>query len=179
MKPFCRGLVWVTLTIVMGVAAFAQSDPPEIVRNALDCLQRKNFLPSDKRLLSTAYWVDARSYPGERVLYLVLYERHNYSQGLVFSIFLSGPATRTVFDIQNNAEFLRTRKADAVFKQEGVKFVEPPLWGIWTQEHIAAAIDRIGHKQTFNLSDPGRSPTLHSDQCASYVDPYIKQKQPK
>jgi hypothetical protein len=164
---------------MLGVSALAQGNPPEIVRNALGCLQRKNFLPGDKRLLSTAYWVDAKSYPGEKVLYLIVYERPNRSQGLVFSIFLDGSATRTVFDIQNNAEFLRTGRADADFKKEGVKFVEPPLWGIWTQEHIAAAIVRIGHEHSFDLSDEGRSPTLHSDQCASYVDPYIKQTQPK
>jgi len=164
---------------MLSAFAFAQSDAPDILRNALDCLQRKNFLPSNKRLLSTAYWVDAKSYPGEKVLYLVAYERPDRSQGLVFSIFLNGPATRTVFDIQNNAEFVRTRKADADFKKEGVKFVEPPLWGIWTQEHIAAAIDRIGHEHGFDLSDAGASRSLHSDQCESYVDPYVKQKQPK
>src|SRR5271163_2406368 len=109
MKPRCRELVWVALTIMLGVSAFAQNDPPEVVRDSFDCLQRKNFLPSNKRLLSTAYRVDTKSYPGEKVLYLVVYERPDRSQGLVFSIFLSGSATRTVFDIQNNAEFLRTR----------------------------------------------------------------------
>lgn len=141
------------------------------------CLQAKQFLPKNKALLSTGYSVDAKSYPGERVLYLVIYTRPNRSQGLVFSILLGGSDALTTFHVVNNAEFVRTRKADADFKKEGIKFIEPPLWGIWTQEHIAAAIDQIARGQTsdFPLGYPSR--ILEPNRCESYVDAFNKQKQ--
>ena len=54
------------------------------------------------------YLVDAKSYPGQNVLYVVNYLDPGRSKGLVFAIFLTQQGRLQIFNIQNNATFVRS-----------------------------------------------------------------------
>jgi len=91
---------------------------------------------------------------------------------MVFSIFLTNKGTQQVFNIQNNGEFVRSSKEGAAFRREGVDFVDggDPLWGIWTQEHIAMAIKKIGLQPIVEVPIKDLSSPSISVQCESYAE---------
>jgi hypothetical protein len=93
------------------------------------------------------YFLDTKSYPGDKALYVVDYTTKDGSEGHVFTVFVTLNGGRRTFDIQNNAKFVRSAK-----DPWSVNFVEPPLGGVWTQEHIALAIKRIEHQRTFKIA---------------------------
>lgn len=74
--------------------------------------------------LTFGYLLDSKSYPNDRVLYIVVYTNQQRSRGMVFSIFLDQEAAQEIFNIQNNAEFVRSTKEGAAFRKEGVDFVD-------------------------------------------------------
>jgi hypothetical protein len=93
-----------------------------ILAEAAQCLAAKNHLPPSKAtVVSFGYVLDAKSYPGEKVLYVVEYLGPGRSEGYVFAVFLTQKGTRRIFNIQNNAKFVRSK--------DGIGFVEPPLGG--------------------------------------------------
>ena len=77
-----------------------------------------------------------------------------------------------MFNIQNNGEFVRSSKESAAFRREGVDFVDggDPLWGIWTQEHIALAVEKIGRQPIVEVPAKDLSNPSISVQCESYAD---------
>ena len=155
----------------LSTLACAQEQAPELLREAAQCLATKKFLPPSKATaLSLGYLDDTTSYPGQEVLYVVVYAGAGRSDGWVFSVFISQKKGRRIFNIQNNAKFVRSNKEGAAFRKEGVDFVEAPLWGIWTQEHIARAIRRIEGQPRFEVraKDLLKPDTL--TQCQSYAD---------
>ncbi len=163
----------IAIAICLNVSAHAQQQPPKVLLDAAHCLAIKGFLPATKTAtLSSGYLVDSKSYPGDRVLYVVVYKDPQRSHGMVFSIFLTNKDTRQVFNIQNNGEFVRSSKEGAAFKREGVDFVDggDPLWGIWTQEHIAMAIKKIGLQPIVEVPIKDLSIPPASVQCESYAD---------
>jgi hypothetical protein len=140
---------------------------------AAQCLSAKGFLPRPKATaLTLGYVDDTKSYPGDEVLYVAVYGDSGHSHGWVFSVFLSQNKGRRVFSIQNNAEFVRSYKKGVAFRKQGVDFVRggDPLGGVWTQEHIARAIQRIGQQPKFEVQagDLMKPPSLA--QCESYAD---------
>jgi len=161
------------IVICLNISVHAQQQPPRLLLDAAHCLAIKGFLPAAKTAtLSSGYLVDAKSYPGERVLYLVVYTKPKRSHGMVFSIFLTNKGTQQVFNIQNNGEFVRSSKEGAAFRREGVDFVDggDPLWGIWTQEHIAMAIKKIGLQPIVEVPIKDLSSPSISVQCESYAE---------
>jgi hypothetical protein len=161
------------MAICLSVSAHAQQQPPRILLDAVHCLAIKGFLPASKTAaLSSGYFVDSKSYPGERVLYVVVYANPQRSHGMVFSVFLINKNTQQVFNIQNNGEFVRSSKDNGAFKKEGVDFVDggDPLWGVWTQEHIAMAIKKIGLQPIVEVPAKDLSNSSISVQCESYAD---------
>jgi hypothetical protein len=143
-----------------------QAQVPQVLVRAAHCLAVKdNFLSSRAKTLSFGYLLDENSYPGEKVLYLVNYATPARSNGLVFAIFLTEHEGRQVFNIQNNASFVLSKD-----DRDGVSFVNPPLGGTWTQEHLASAITEIEKQPRFTipvkdiLSDPSLT------DCESYTD---------
>ncbi len=172
LQAFVRGCL-IGITICLSNSAHAQQQPPRVLLDAVHCLAIKGFLPTAKTAtLSSGYLVDSKSYPGDRVLYVVVYTNRTRSHGMVFSIFLTVKDTQQVFNIQNNAEFVRSGKEGAAFKREGVDFVNggDPLWGIWTQEHIAIAIKRIGLQPIVEVPAKDLSNPSIPVQCESYAD---------
>jgi hypothetical protein len=106
-----------------------QAQAPQLLVRAAHCLAVKDNFPSSKtKTLSFGYLLDEKSYPGEKVLYLVNYAAPTGSTGLVFAIFLTEHEGRQVFNIQNNASFVLSKD-----DRDGVSFVNPPLGGTWTQ----------------------------------------------
>jgi hypothetical protein len=150
-------------TVALNVAP-AQEQAPTLLRGAAHCLVAKSFLQPSA--LDLGYFVDTRSWPGERVLYVVSYTDSSQFKGYVYTIFLSQRHGRHAYNIQNNAKFVRR-----ITGTQGVDFVEPPLGGIWTQEHLAAAILRIGNLPRFALTGRDWKMDPSFDGCHSYTDP--------
>jgi hypothetical protein len=162
----------VGLAICVNTSAQAQEQPPRLLLDAAHCLAIKGFLPAAKTAsLSSGYLVDSKSYPGEKVLYVVVYASPQHSEGMVFSIFLTQKGARTVFNIQNNGKFLRSTKEGAAFRREAVDFVDggDPLGGIWTQEHIALAIKDIGRQPIVDVPVQNLLNPSAAVQCESYA----------
>jgi hypothetical protein len=164
---------YLALILLVGTTVCAQEQVPTVLLGAAHCLSNKGFLPLSKATeLSLGYLDDTKSYPGDEVLYVVVYGGPRRSDGWVFSVFLSQKNGRRIFSIQNNAKFVRSSKEGVAFRKEGVDFVVggDPLGGVWTQEHIAKAIQRIERKPKFTVrvKDLLEPPAL--TQCESYAD---------
>jgi hypothetical protein len=114
-------------------------------------------------MLSFGYVLDEKSYPGEKVAYVVLYSSSDRSHGMAFTVFLNEQRGKRVFNIQNNATFIRT-KGDVIFTGTG-----EPLGGIWTHQHLVSAIKQIERQPRFDI--PVRklrpSPLVY---CEAYTD---------
>ena len=144
------------------VGADAQEQPPDVLLHAAQCLSTKKFLvPTNASALSLGYLLDFKSYPGEKVAYVVRYTRSNRSNGEAFTVFLSKSHGQRVFSISNNATFVRTKK--------GVEFTGDPLGGIWTQEHLVSAIEQIERTPRFEIpiKNLRPSPVIR---CEAYTD---------
>ena len=150
----------------LSTAVFGQEQPPKLLVEAAQCLAAKEHLPPSKATaLSFGYLVDAKSYPGERVLYVVDYSGPRRSEGMVFAIFLAEKDGRQIFNIQNNATFVRSK--DGI---EGIDFVDPPLGGTWTQQHLVSAIKRIARQPRFTVPVKELLAPSALTQCESYAD---------
>jgi hypothetical protein len=175
MKNTCLALL---LLSCLSTTGCAQEQVPKLLREAAHCLaaEKQDWLDlqnSKATVLSLGYVVDTKTYPGEEVLYVVDYTGHSRTEGLAFTIFLRRQDRRRIFDIQNNAKFVRSNKENADFREEGVSFVEPPLWGIWTQQHIAIAIRRIERQPRFVVRVvrvEGLLKPSDLTKCESYAD---------
>jgi len=138
--------------------------------HAAHCLATKHFLPLSKhRELTFGYLVDEKSYPGQKIMYVVSYVAPMRSNGLVFAIVLTEQDDHQVFDIQNNASFVLS-KHDI----HGVSFVTPPLGGDWTQERLASAVERIEKQPRFTIKVRDFVVADASTSCESYTDPQPK-----
>ena len=157
------------LSICLCSTVCAQDPAPKLLRDAAQCLVAKTFLKPSK--LSLGYLITTKDWPGEEVVYVVAYTGPSRSEGYVFTIFVTKQGSHQVFDIQNNAKFVRTKKVT-----DGVDFVEDPLGGIWTQEHLVAAIKRIEEQPRFEIpvNELSRVPSPNS--CHFYADPVMDRK---
>jgi hypothetical protein len=163
--------IW--LALVMLTCSFntarSQEQPPQILVDAAHCLAVKNHLPPyGKTALNFGYLIDSKSYSGEKVIYVVEYVGPGRSDGMVFTIFLTDKGGRRVFNIQNNARFIRSNKGPDVL--EGVNFVEPPLGGTGTQLGIVSAIKQIERQPKFMISVNGLAVAPANTRCESYAD---------
>lgn len=155
------------LLICLGANAHSQKQTPHLLIRAAHCLAEKNQLPSPKATkLSFGYLLDEKSYPGKKVLYIVNYSSPIRTNGLAFTIFLTENHGGQVFNVQNNASFVLLKDG-----LEGVSFVNPPLGGTWTQEHLASAIKRIETQPRFSISIKNLFAADSSVRCESYTDP--------
>jgi len=157
----------ISLSAFFGAIAHAQQQEPPLLLHAAHCLAVKEFLPTSRTgNFVLGYLLDDHSYPGDKVIYLVDFAAPDRSNGTVFAIVLTTKGGREDFYIQNNAGFVLSKHEPI-----GVNFVDPPLGGDWTQEHIASAIRRIekGHRFTFPIKD--LYVVDSSVVCESYTDP--------
>lgn len=160
----------VSLLTCFGTVAQSQQHAPGLFLRAAHCLAVKHFLPqSSTGKLTLGYFLDEKSYPGDKVIYVVAFAAPTRSNGTVFAVFLSGKVGHEIFNIQNNAGF-------SLSKQEpiGVSFVTPPLGGDWTQEHLASAIKQIEKERRFTISTNDLLSVDSSVSCEAYTDPQSK-----
>jgi hypothetical protein len=162
--------VLLLVTICSTVLGYPQQPAPKLLNQAIYCLKTKGFLEMTKRPSTVGYFLTTKWYPGDRALYVVAYSNAHRSAGLVFTVFVSGADDHPVLDIQNNGRFVRSSRADAAFKKEGVDFVEDPLGGIWTQEHLAMAIQQIGRQEALQIRSSDILAGSDSPRCESYAD---------
>jgi hypothetical protein len=152
------------------VLGYPQQPAPKFLNQAIYCLTTKDFLEATKRPSMVGYFLTTKWYPGDKALYVVVYSNVHRSAGSVFTIFLSAGDDHPVFNIQNNGKFVRSSQANGAFKKEDVDFVEDPLGGIWTQEHLAMAIQEIGRRKALEIrtSELLAGPDL--PRCESYAE---------
>lgn len=157
-----------SLLICIGATTVhAQAEPPQLLVGAAPCLMVKNFLPSSRATkLTLGYVLDEKSYPGDKVVYLVSYKAPARSNGLVFAVFLTeGEGVRN-FNIQNNASFELSKNEPG-----GLDFKSPPLGGTWTQEHLASAVKKIEKQPRYAVPVKDLYTADSSISCESYTDP--------
>jgi hypothetical protein len=171
--PVKKIMLAISLVFWLGAAAQAQEQTPQLLFRAAQCLAVKNFLPSPKTTtgLDFGYFLDENSYPGDKVIYVVMYAASARTNGLVFVILSTKRGDLQNFNIQNNASFVFS-KAEA----DGVAFKDPPLGGAWTQEHIASAVKQIEKQPRFTIAAKDLSVADPSVLCESYTDPQPRKK---
>ena len=148
----------------------AQQQTPTLLLSGAHCLAagKQDWLDiahSSAKVLTMGYLYDTKSYPGEKVLFVVDYSGTPGHGGKVFTIVVSERGGRQVFDIQNNAKFIKSEKGI-----DGIDFVEPPLGGTGTQEDLIAAIQRIERRPKFTVPVKELLAPSAVTQCTSYVD---------
>lgn len=156
----------------MSCTVYPQDDGAVLLNRAAHCLAAKGFLPHAKTTkLTFGYLLDEKSYPGEKMLYVVNYGSPSRPGGFVFTIFLTEWDGRQDFNIQNNARFLLSKGKDS---DEGVSFEAPALGGTWTQEHLVSAIKQIEKQPKVTLSMKNLLTVDSSVGCEAYTDPQPK-----
>lgn len=164
---------WMLILICFPATSYSQEQPPQLLFRAAQCLEAKRFLPSSKATkLTLGYFVDEKSYPGDKVVYVIKYVTPRRSDGLVFAVFLKEHDDHQEFNIQNNASFVLSKD-----EASGVSFPNPPLGGTWTQEHLASAIKQIEKEPRFVIYAKDLSALDKSVSCEAYTDPQQKRKQ--
>jgi hypothetical protein len=159
----------VLLLPCFGTTAQAQQHVPRLLFRAAHCLAVKHFLPqTSTRKPTFGYLLDEKSYPGDKVIYVITFATPTRSNGTVFAVFLSSKHGHESFNIQNNAGFVLSK-----LEPIGVSFVTPPLGGDWTQEHLASAIREIEKQPRFTISLKDIS-AAKPCRCESYTDPQPK-----
>lgn len=157
----------------LAVNASSQEPPPRLLLRAAQCLEAKKFLQSSNSTkLTFGYLLDEKSYPNEKVIYLVNYPTHSRLRGLVFAVFLNDKDGNLNFNVQNNASFILSKS-----EPSGVTFENPPLGGAWTQEHLASAIKQIEKQPRFTIPVKELSAVDVSASCESYADPQRKESE--
>jgi hypothetical protein len=156
-------MLLVVTMLMLSVGANAQEDSPDLLVHAAQCLAAKDFLaPSKSITLSFGYLLDEKSYPGDKVIYIVEYTSSGRSKGMVFAVFLEQRDRREVFNIQNNATFVRSRS--------GVNFTGEALGGVWTHQQLVSAIKRIERQPRFTVPTKNLATPSTPDNCESYTD---------
>lgn len=166
MKMGKRGYALLALLVSLTCAAGNQKDGALLLSRAAQCLAAKSFLPRSKATtLSFGYFLDTNSWPGQRVLYIVNYPNASQRGGFAYTLFLGQRDGKQVFNIQNNASFLLSKGG-----YDGISFVDPPLWGIWRQRHLALAIRKIERRPRTTISVHELSRVDFSFICQAYTD---------
>ena len=107
---------WMLLIGSLGATVHSQERPPQLLLHAAQCLEAKQFLPPSKATkLTFGYFLDEKSYPGTKEMYVVIYAAPARSNGLVFAIVLTQQDDHKVFDIQNNASFVLSGMSRSAF----------------------------------------------------------------
>ncbi len=164
-----RHLILFLLFASLSVPISAQEQTPKLLLYGAHCLAvgKQDWLGlahSSVTSLNMGFLFDTKSYPGEKVLFVVDYSRTAGHGSRVFTIFVGEQSGRQVFDIQNNAKFIKSKKGIG-----GIDFVEPPLGGTGNQD-LVAAIKRIERKPRFTVPAKDLLAPSADTQCTSYAD---------
>jgi hypothetical protein len=134
------------------------------------CLTTKGFLKATNQPSVAGYFLTTKWYPGDKALYVVVYSSTHRTAGSVFTVFLSGTDAHPVFNVQNNGKFVRSRQADALSEKRAWASLKTAHWGIWTQEHIAMAIQEISRHERFETRTSELLTSADLPRCKSCAD---------
>ena len=156
------------LSALFGVFALeccAQEPPSELLNAAAQCLvtSKLDWLGLNESpipTLSLGSELDMRSYPGEKHFFVVAFTGNH--KGFFFDFKVDSTGAKLRMTIENNAAFVHSRK--------GITFVEPPLGGVWTTEHLKAAVKQIELGSRIMLSTDGLRKKSQQVECRSYAD---------
>lgn len=162
-----RNVLLVMACLAFSGAAHPEDEIPPLLRQAGHCLvtdspEVHKLLHGNPRELSLGYFLDTKSYPGEQALYVVNYMGSKLSKGLAFVFFVRQKDQGRVLRVENNAEFER--------KKKGIEFLQKPVGGVWTQEHMEEAIDRIGQDPMYRIPVHELRVPSPDVRCESYKD---------
>lgn len=171
-----RNLALISLCLFLGSTTYSQNPPdaigpsgqaPPLLRQAAHCLvtdspDMRKLLHENRNELNLGYYLDTKSYPGEQALYVVDYSGPKLSKGLAYVFFVRQVDKRRILRVENNASFER--------KKKGIEFLEKPIGGVWTQEHLEEAIDRIGQDAMYLFSIKELRTPSPDVSCESYAD---------
>jgi hypothetical protein len=162
-----RKFVLIMALLAASASAMPQDTSPQLLRQAAHCLvtdspDLRKLLHENRKELNLGYFVDDKSYPGEQALYVVDYAGSKFEKGLAYVFFVRQKDHRRVLRVENNASFIRKKKK--------VEFLENPVGGVWTQEHMEEAIDRIGQDSMFIFSVKAMREPFPDVSCESYAD---------
>jgi hypothetical protein len=161
-----RRLVLFLILNCLATTICAQGQTPNLLLEAAHCLatERQDWLGlahSKTNVLSLGYLLDTKSFPGVNTVYVVVYTAPGRSDGTVFDITVTRQNRAKIVNIENNAEFVKSKK--------GIDYVDPPLGGIWTQEHLTAAIKRIERHPRFAVRVKDLLAPRTLTRCKSYA----------
>jgi hypothetical protein len=137
----------------------------KILEGAAHCLATAWLSPeqTSSGIMTLAYTSGPTgTFDDGRPVYVVSYTTANRDRGYVFNIALKTEGKLTVFTLQNNARFVRSGK--------NVDFVEPPVEGTWTQEHLVSAVNQISLQTTSSFHVKNAKSVNTSVSCKSYAD---------
>jgi hypothetical protein len=155
------------LILCLAATVWSQEQPPRLLFHAAQCLASKKFLSLSKAtMLTFGYVLDEKSYPGQKLIYVVQYAAPARSNGQVYAVFVTEHDGHQVFNIQNNAKFVLSKR-----ESSGVPFVTPPLGGTWMHEHLASAVRQIEKQPRFQICVKDLSSLDASVGCEAYTDP--------
>ncbi|MHB1673698.1 MAG: hypothetical protein ACYCSP_05555 [Acidobacteriaceae bacterium] len=150
----------------LGGAAYAQQQAPVLLVHAATCLASKKQLPtSPGTAFSLGSWMDAKSYPGKRVLYVVATSGANHFAGRVFSIFYSERRHREILDIQNGTTFVQLDHGKGP-----ISFVVPPIGGEDSEGSFISAIQQLDGQPRYTVTGAEISGPMSHTICKSYID---------
>lgn len=166
MRKSTGACVLLSILTCLTCAAGTENDGTVLLTRATRCLAEKSVLAHAKApTLYFGYFLDAKSSPGERMLYIVNYPNRSKRGGFAYTLFVGERGGRQFLDVQNNASFILSKGGDY-----GVSFLNPPLGGTWTQEHLARAIREIEERPRVAISIRDVRRADSSFICEAYTD---------
>ena len=166
-----RTVLLIAFCLMFCISASSEEESLTELTQAAHCLvttgrdnHRIQILHGNPKTLNLGSYTDTTSYPGERVLYIVDYLDPKFTKGMVFVYFIRQRKGQRIFRFENNGTFIHKKKKE-------IEFPDPPLGGVWTQEHVEAAIDRIEKSPKVELFVRDLRESFPGVVCESYADP--------
>jgi hypothetical protein len=153
------------LTTTTGASVAKQYSPESKFTQAMHCIKNgdRDWLSSplsEERTLQAGFTSDAHSYPGEKHIIVVVYQ--GQTEGQVFDLKEGVAAGKRLLSVVNNGAFSMARNGK-------VRFTEPPLGGVWTQEFLKKAITRIAGRERVSIPVQSLIGKFPDVTCSSYA----------
>ena len=161
MKPFLAAL---SIMIPLTNIAHAQKVENATLVSALHCIRDGDHdwlgsALSTRPILHAAAVADNTSYPGHPHLIIAVYS--NGTSGQVYDVERSAKAGKKYLRIENNAAF-------SLVNGE-IVFDDPPLGGVWTQDHLVASLKRIMSRTQQSFMNSTLMAPQPNVVCSSYA----------
>lgn len=160
-----KWMIWLLLIFLSG-ALPAQEEAPRLLLQTAHCLATESqdwlgLAHQEPKDLELGFLSDPNSLPGDDLLYIVSYANPLHTEGTIFTVLVSGKDSRRVVDVRYKVRFQQA--ADG---SQQVQLLDPPLGGIGSQDHMTAAVQKIGF-QTFTIPVAELLRRNQSVQCES------------